>query len=314
MTTSARKWIPIVTAVVALVATVGVLVGVNGEDELTGKAEASTDQSQEGDLDDFLRGFAANLRPQAPYRPPSASERKDIVAALSPLFTSFTGIDQPRVADALRPLGFTLTVRTDPATGRDYALVVNERGTDRAWGVYLVDLSRPVRVAVEVPHPNFDLGTERIGLALFRAVPGSALLVSGTHRRVEDGAGDVAHRTDSAFHAVAAELAERDVPQVQLHGFHDDSLPNTDVVISPGAGKAGSVIRRVADGIGAAGLVTCLSWERECGRLEGTRNEQGKVAAEREAVFVHLESSRSVRDDEQRWTGLVRAIAGELVR
>lgn len=307
MRLSARQWIPIVTAIVALVAAAGVLVGISGDKQ---SGAESTQPSL--DLGDVLRGFAATLRAEAPYRPPTANERKEIVAALNPLLTASSGVDRPRVTDALRALGFTLTLGTDLATGREYALVVNERDTERAWGVYLVDLSRPVRVAVEVPHPNSDLGTERIGLALFRAVPGAALLVAGTHRRVDRG--DVAHRTDSAFHAVAADLAERDIPQVQVHGFHDDSLPDTDVVVSPGAGKAGSVIRRIADGIVDSGLATCNSWERDCGRLEGTRNEQGKVAAERGAVFVHLETSRSFRDDEQQWDKLVRAIADGLAK
>jgi hypothetical protein len=306
MTISARQWIPIVTAIVALVATVGVLVGISGEDE----PSAATQPPH--DLEEVLTGFAATLRPEAPYRPPAEGERKDVVSALQPLFTP--GFDRSRVAEALRPLGFTLSVDTDRATGREYALVVNEKDTERGWGVYLVDLSTPVRLAVEVPHPNFDLGTERIGLALFRAVPGSILLVAGAHRRAADGAGDVAHRTDSAFHAVAADLAERDIPQVQVHGFHDDSLPDTDVVISPGAGKAGSVIKRIAGDIDDAGLKTCRSWERECGRLEGTRNEQGKVADEQDAVFVHLETSRSVRDDDEQWNKLVRAIAGGLAK
>ncbi|WP_173134526.1 hypothetical protein [Kibdelosporangium persicum] len=301
MTFSARKWIPLVAITVALLAGVGVLVGISGDDE----APAAVVRPP-SDLDDVLAGFAETLRPDARYEPPSADERKEIVAALRPLIEDGRGIDRPRLADSLRPLGFTLTVGRDPATGREYALVAD----DRAWGLYLVDLSEPVRVAVEVPHPNSDLGTERIGLALFRAMPGAALLVAGTHRRVERG--DVAHRTDSAFHAVATDLAERDIPQVQVHGFHDDSLPDTDVVISPGAGKAGAMIRRIAGGMADEGLATCRSWERECGRLEGTRNEQGKVAAEHEADFVHLELSRSVRDDESQWPKLIEPIADGL--
>lgn len=291
-----------VTVTVALLAGVGVLVGISGDEKPVAVAE------QPSDLDDVLTGFAAGLQPDGPYRPPTAGERKDIVTALKPLLSS-GGVDRPRLADALRPLGFTLTFGFDPATARQYALVVNERGTDRAWGVYLVDLSEPVRFAVEVPHPNFDLGTERIGLALFRAVPGSVLLMAGAHRKADDGAGDVAHRGDSAFHAVATELSEKDVTQVQVHGFHDDSLPDNDVVVSPGAGKPGSKIRKVAEQIDDEGLATCRSWERACGRLEGTSNEQGKTAAEHGAVFVHLELSRSVRDDDKRWSKLVEAIA-----
>ncbi|ONI91667.1 hypothetical protein ALI144C_00765 [Actinosynnema sp. ALI-1.44] len=260
-------------------------------------------------MTDTLTQFAAGLRPDAPYRPPSAGERRDLVAALTPLFQSKS---DPGRADALRRLGFTLTTGTDPETGRQYALVMNERDTDRAWGVYLIDLSMPVRAAIEVPHPNSDLGTERIGLALFRAVPGSIMLVAGTHRRVQKG--DVAHRTDSAFHAVATDLSERDIPQVQVHGFHDESLPDTDVVISPGAGKAGATVKRLADGIGDTGMEVCRSWERSCGQLEGNGNDQGKEAAKHGCVFVHLETSRTLRDDDQQWAKLVTTIAGELTK
>ncbi|MCE7004275.1 hypothetical protein LWC34_15730 [Kibdelosporangium philippinense] len=300
MTLRTRHWIPIVTVAVALVAGVALLVGISGDDP-----PPPTPDNPPPSLDDVLTNFAAGLRPDASYKPPTADERNDVVNALEPLLNQDAG---PQVASSLRSLGFTLAVETDAATGRQYALV----RSDRAWGVYVFDLSKPVGRAVEVPHPNSDLRTERMGLALFRAMPGSVLLVSGTHRRVERG--DVAHRTDSAFHALAAELAARKVPQVQVHGFHDDSLPDTDVVISPGAGKPSSEIRRMADGIRDDGLSICRSGERECGKLEGTRNEQGKVAADHDALFVHLETSRSVRDDEQLWPKLFKPIADELTK
>ncbi|ALG09422.1 hypothetical protein AOZ06_23175 [Kibdelosporangium phytohabitans] len=289
---------------VALVVAAVVLISINDDDEPGVAVPAKGDR-----LGDTITAFAAELRPDAPYRPPTAGEREDLVAALTPLFKSRSGIDQ---ADALRQLGFTLTVETDSVTGRQYALAMNVRDTERAWGAYLIDLSTPVRAAVEVPHPNSDLGTERIGLALFRAVPGSVMLVAGTHRRVDKG--DAAHRTDSAFHAVATDLSEKDIPQIQVHGFHDDSLPDTDVVVSPGAGKAGATVKRLADGIDGTGLAVCRSWERSCGRLEGNGNEQGKEAAKHECVFVHLETSRTVRDDEQRWNKIVSTIAGELAK
>ena len=162
---------------------------------------------------------------------------------------------------------------------------------------------------IEVPHPNSDLHTEEIGLALYQAVPGSVLAVAGTHRRVDDGAGDVAHRTDSMFHAVAGDFAERGLPQIQLHGFHDDNLPDADVVISPGAGDAGDAVRRVADRIDDADFEVCRSWRQDCGRLEGTTNEQGRDAARQGTPFVHVEISRSIRDDRDAWSRLVRAIA-----
>lgn len=248
------------------------------------------------DLGAEVREFAAGLDDDDPYRPPEPAERRRLLAALRAL-------EAGEPADVL---GFSMRTGVDRETGRRFGLAVNGPG-ERAWGWYLVDLSAPPRLAIEVPHPNSDLRTEEIGLALFQAVPGSVLLVAGTHRRAADEAGDVAHRTDSMFHAVAGDLAERGLPQVQLHGFHDDNLPDTDVVISPGAGDAGAAVRRVADDIGED-FEVCRSWQQDCGRLEGTTNEQGRDAARRGTPFVHVEISRSVRDDRDTWSRLVRAM------
>lgn len=250
------------------------------------------DATRTTDLGEEVRQFAAGLDDDAPYRPPELAERRQLLSAL-------------RALEAGEPkdvLGFTMRTGVDGKTGRRFGLAVNPPG-ERAWGWYLVDLSAPVRLVIEVPHPNSDLRTEELGLALYQAVPGSILLVAGTHRR----AADVAHSTDSMFHAVASDLAGRGLPQVQLHGFHDDSLPDTDVVVSPGAGDAGEAVRRVADGLDEDFRV-CRSWRQDCGQLAGTTNEQGRDAARQGTPFVHVEISRTVRDDRDTWPELVRAM------
>lgn len=249
------------------------------------------------DLGAEVRRFAAGLHDDDPYRPPEPAERRQLLSALRALEAGETD----------DVLGFTMRTGVDGETGRRFGLAVNPPG-ERAWGWYLVDLSAPLGLVIEVPHPNSDLHTEEIGLALYQAVPGSILLVSGTHRRVANGAGDVAHRTDSMFHAVASDLAGRGLPQVQLHGFHDDNLPDTDVVVSPGAGDAGAAVRRVADRVDEDFRV-CRSWRQDCGGLEGTTNVQGRDAAKRGTPFVHVEISRSIRDDRDAWSTLVRAMA-----
>jgi hypothetical protein len=248
------------------------------------------------DLATEVREFAAGLDDDAPYRPPEPAERRQLLSALRSL----------EAGEPEDVLGFTTRTGIDRETGRPFGLAVNPAG-ERAWGWYLVDLSAPLGLVIEVPHPNSDLRTEEIGLALYQAVPGSILLVAGTHRRAANGAGDVAHRTDSMFHAVASDLAARGLPQVQLHGFHDDNLPDTDVVVSPGAGDAGDSVRRAAEEIDDDFRV-CRSWRQDCGQLEGTTNEQGRDAARRGTPFVHVEISRSVRDDRDDRTSLVRAM------
>jgi hypothetical protein len=297
VTMSQRRWaaaiVLVLAALVALVSAVNLRKEANGATPSDGLAQ-------------LLGDFAGRLDADAPYRPPTADERRQAVGGLTALLD---GQPLSSAKQALEPLGFNLRNGADPVTGREYVLAVNERTGPRAWGAYLVDRSAPIRLAVEVPHPNFDLMTDQIGLALYRQAPGSIMLVAGTHRRAADGLGDVAHQENSLFHALATGVATRKIMQVQLHGFHDDSLPDADVVVSPGSGQPPQVVRRVAERLKDIGLATCVSWNQNCGRLEGTRNVQGRKAAELDAPFLHLEISRSVRDDSTRWTHLIRALA-----
>jgi len=56
-------------------------------------------------------------------------------------------------------------------------------------------------------------------------------------------------------------------------------------------------------------VTVCRAWARACGRLEGTTNVQGRAAAERGSVFVHVELSNSVRADAARRAVVVEALA-----
>ena len=262
------------------------------------------------DLEDRVEQFSAALREDADYRPPSEDERRIFVDALTTLSAGRPD-DVPSATTELSGLGLSVEQGTDSQTGRAYVVVSSEPNAERGWGLYVMDLTRPARLAVQVPHPANDLHTDEIGLDLFRRVPGTVLAVSGTHRAVANGAGDAAHRTDSMFHALAVEHSNRGLPQVQLHGFGDNSLSSADVVISPGAGAAVAEHRRIADGLDGV-MRVCRAWSRDCGELEGRRNKQGGVAAEHGVTFIHLETSRTVRDDAEQWQEIVTATATAL--
>lgn len=254
------------------------------------------------ELAERVTGFAASLREDAPYRPPTPQQRQAFAGAFTGLGATPSGAD-----DDLRSLGVAVQRSTDGRTGRPYAVATTEAGAGRGWGLYVVDLSRPVRLAVQVPHPANDLRTAEIGLELFRRVPGATLSVAGTHRRAAAGAGDAAHRTDSVFHAVAERHSRDHVPQVQLHGFDDDSLPSADLVLSPGAAREDPSITEVADELEER-LRVCRAWVRDCGDLEGRRNRQGVVAAEHGAFFAHVELNRTTRDSPDDWQPVVHSL------
>jgi hypothetical protein len=235
-------------------------------------------------LEPFLRSFTAAQSTSQPYRHPTAAE-------LETAGTGFAALLDGR-PHHLPDLGFSVT---------GDALVVQEPGTERAWGLYAIDRSAPPSLVVEVPHPSSDLRTDLIGLALFGQVPGAVLAVAGAHRRREDPA----HETRTVFHVVTTLLARRGLPQVQLHGFKDRTLPAADVVLSAGAAEAGDAARRAADRLEAAGFRVRRAWAEPCRGLAGTTNVQGQAAGG--TPFLHVELNRTIR--ETRRDDVVRALA-----
>lgn len=202
------------------------------------------------------------------------------------------------------------SVAVDPVTSRQYALAASRPRTRRAWGLLVIDLTAaPVDLLLEVPHPVADQDTEHIGLALFRAIPGAALLVAGAHRRAATGAADVAHQPKSLFHALATHLADRGLAQLQLHGFHDASLPSHQIVISAGTGQPDKHAEQTADHLTRAGFDVCRAWSQGCGSLEGHRNVQGRAAAKHGHPFIHLEINRSTRASPSPRAALTESIA-----
>jgi hypothetical protein len=282
---------------VALVVTLLVVSG--------GKTRQSTGDpvpAQEETLTAQIAAFTANLHAGQPYRAPKATERETGEQGFSALLD---GAASPELAE----LGFSVQDGVDEKTGRPYTLAMNEPDSERAWGLYLIDRSAPASLVVEVPHPASDLRTELFGLAYFRQAPGAVMLMAGAHRRADENRGDVAHEENSMFHVFAAALARRGLPQVQLHGFDDQSMPGKDFVLSPGATDAGAPAKRAADNLSAAGFVVCRAWTEPCKELEGTTNVQGKAAVAEGTMFLHVEMNRTVREDEQRRAVVVKALA-----
>ncbi len=291
-----RMWLSVMGTAIAL-ALVLTVVLILGDDESSPPGSPPPEPA----LDSLVTKFTSGLSADQEYRSPKTDERRTAASGFAAL------VDRRGTAD-FEKLGFSVRDGTDPATGRPYTIAVDEPGTDRAWGMYVIDRSAPPSLVVEVPHPSFDLRTELFGVDLFRRVPGAVLLIAGAHRKADDGKADVAHEEDSVFHVVATTLAARGLTQVQLHGFHDQNQPGTDIVLSSGATPAGDAARRAADRLTAAGFAVCRGWEDRCKGLEGTTNVQGKAAAADGTAFLHVEMSRTVRESPERRADVVRAL------
>ncbi|MDF9814241.1 hypothetical protein [Streptomyces sp. SPB162] len=263
------------------------------------------------DLVDRVGSFVAGFSGTDGYRTPDPAERAHLSRGVELVLNGRTAAAREELSN----IGFTVRVLRLTGSNRQVAEVSEESVTEQGWGRVYVDLSRPARWSVQVPHPRSDLRSELIGADLFERVPGGVLVLAGAPRDVGRGnAADVAHRRDSAFNAVCDLLVARGLPAVQVHGFADESSPGHDVVVSPGAAAPGPDVRRAADLIAAAGERVCRVWEQSCGRLEGTTNVQSAAAVEHGVPFLHIENSRGVRDDEAARARVAGALADVVER
>lgn len=287
-------------AALVLAALAGTLTAVfrgRPEDGATASAKPGGHRSDGIDLAADITAFTSHFAAGRGYREPDRADRRGIADAVGLV------LDGHR-AEAVRRLSerdFTLTEVRDRVSGHRYAEIADRTETSvtpRGWGRVYVPLDAPARWSVQVPHPVADRNSERLGVRVLRGAPGGVLVLAGAHRRAGRGdTADVAHRTDTVFQAVCAELARRGMPAVQVHGFAADSAPGYDVIASTASGSLGRPDgRRLADALRARDFRVCRAWVRHC-PLEGTENTQSHTAENAHTVFLHVEFAPALRAD-----------------
>lgn len=261
-------------------------------------------------LDELVRGVSEDDA----YRSPDAAEREAACTGLARLAVG----DMPGAAAILQPLGFTVATLVDAVTGRAFRSARSEAGGERRWGLYLVDTAAPVRLSIGVPHPRFDQFCEQLALRLWRAVPGSLLSVATVHRNAIDRAStttppqhaDPARNPAALFHRHWTDvLGPRGIPQVQIHGFRNDTAPER-VAVSTGAGVQTAAATRIADEIETVVTPTTRNWDGSAHpAIRATTNVQGIAARAQGWVWVHVEHNRTVREDPAIWEPAMDAVA-----
>ncbi|MEV5873169.1 hypothetical protein AB0L75_02875 [Streptomyces sp. NPDC052101] len=261
------------------------------------------------DLAREVADYTSRFAPGRGYRRPGPADREGIAAAVGLLLDGH----REQAVQRLSERDFTVRTVLDRPSGHRYTEVADRTDSavaPRGWGRIYLDLDHRPSWSVQVPHPGFDLGTEQLGVRVLRGSPGGILVIAGAHRKAGVGnSADVAHRTDTVFHAICAELARRGMPGIQLHGFAASAAPDYDVIASTGAGTAarpeGS---ELADALRGHGFEVCRAWVRSC-PLEGRTNVQGQTADADRVPFLHVEFSPTIRDGGQPADRAAAAIA-----
>ncbi|MFF4396263.1 hypothetical protein [Streptomyces sp. NPDC001480] len=253
--------------------------------------------AQQVDLAREVADYTSRFGPDHGYRQPGRADRTAITQGVGLLLDGH----REQAEHLLSQRDFTVRTVFDRVSGHRYAEVADRTDAavaPRGWGRVYVDLDHPARWSVQVPHPVADLGTEQLGVRVLRDSPGGVMVLAGAHRKAGSGnAADVAHRRDTVFYAICAELVRRGMPGAQLHGMAASSAPGYDVVASTGAGSAGRADgRRLADALGTHGFHVCRSWVRDC-PLEGRENMEGRAADAANVPFLHVEFAPEARTD-----------------
>ncbi|MEV6874547.1 hypothetical protein [Amycolatopsis sp. NPDC051128] len=262
------------------------------------------------DLTADIQEFAQRMSAESGYTQPSPAERKAIGEGVERVLDG-----KPLEAKtALAAVGYTISKRVDTATKRTFYEVAESTDRSRGWGRILIDPAGTVHLGIEVPHPKADQGSERLGADLFRKVPGSVLVIAGAHRRAApDKQADMAHTNESVFETVHELLAQRRVPVMQLHGFRNETAPDSDAVVSAGPKLHSPYAERVAQRLKDAGVSVCLSWVTGCEGLEATTNVQAQWVVAHGGDFAHIEVSADARFTAELSDRVVSALAQEAV-
>lgn len=241
------------------------------------------------DLTAMIAQFTGNFSSAQLYREPTSTEKTNGVAGL--IRIAIPGAD---ATSLLTPLGFTLTSGVDSVSKKSYVMAYSEFGTDRGWGLYLVDVTNPIRLVVGCPHPVSALYSADQALQHWQQVPGTLLMLAGAHRDAQSGLADVSLHAGSMFAGVAAAFSAMKLPQVYYDGFPDASA-TTQIVLTAGAAAQGSAFRRVASELTSAGL-TVDSTGTVSG-LTGTTNVESINAQSNNSTFVLVNTNLTTRTD-----------------
>ncbi|WP_158705124.1 fibronectin type III domain-containing protein [Salinibacter altiplanensis] len=224
---------------------------------------------------------------------------------------------------------------TDTATDRRYWLLQEAPTVETGWGTVVIDPSPTRNLAVEMPHPYYDIGTYAEGIDLFLGTGARAFIMAGTSRCANrkpsgcDGettvcnnyypVSDVAHATETPFQVTHETLADTFSKMVALN-LHGNGLSECETVfLSSGVwDDTSDPVAALRDALLARDVDAADPMPSSCPLVGGT-NVQGhytngsaapctRKATGANGRFIHLEQQRFFREPPDRYAALIEAV------
>lgn len=268
------------------------------------------------------------------FEPPTAADLAHWRSIVEALLDADTARARTLVAE--HAPSYRVFTLTDTTVDRSYLLLQESPAVESGWGSVVVNPTPRRNLAVEVPHPVFDLDTHREGADLFRQTGARVLLLAGTHRCsnrepspcdgrtdvCDDGRyaiSDMAHVATAPFQATHEVVTDRwpTLTALSLHGNGNDDCET--VFLSSGvADDTPARLDTLARSLRDRGVEVGLPGSSSC-PLVGSTNVQGRysngasspcteAASTAEGTFVHVEQRRSFRGTPEAYGRLIEAV------
>jgi hypothetical protein len=181
------------------------------------------------------------------------------------------------------------------------------RNTGKGWYLFR-EGPTTVDHAIQIPHGQFDLHTDEIGLKLFFEGRFRAGTWNSLHRYIHventDVHGDLAHLESSYLQAFTAAWARaQPLGNVfQFHGFSrkkrkEPNAARAGIILSDGSNQPKQKVKTMVQALRRARLGNVALFGRDTSELGGTINRQRHLLALRQHQgFIHVELSLTCRE------------------
>jgi len=299
--------------------------------------EPSVDREVEANLRNRIRAIQGNM-PRAGsegFAEPSSEELAEWRALIGLLIDGDASSVRSKVEKHFP--SYALIELTDTRSDKVYFLLQEAPSVERGWGTVVVNPTPNRNLAIEVPHPVFDLDTHVQGADVFRETGARVLILAGTHRCANqstspcDGTtsvcgssgpyrrSDPAHFTGSPFQGTHEVYADRfpELTALNLHG-NGRSTCETVFLTSGVEDDTPSAVSDLRQALAQRGVDAGVPESSSC-PLVGSTNVQGRYTNGSDAPcteaaksatggFIHIEQKRDFRQSADNYQLLIEAV------